>query len=339
MSGYRVVISENHLEHNGILGMKWGVRNGPPYPLGSGQHSKSEIKAGYKKSLGGKKNENLYGRKTTVDNADHKGSKSDKKFELTDQQKKYLKTGAIVVGAAVATYGLYKLGSSDKLGDIGLKGSAAVDRILKRNRGAGDFINSVEDLSISTGFGINSKSLSIAESCKKVNPGYASGNMEYRANCFSAVTADILNRTNKGTGLDVVARPATSDELHKNGMSFVDLLKPYDGSITEDLIIKKDKIVDAKNSVASEIVQKCNGENGFGIIRLRGKEDSSVGHYIKWEIENGECIFSDSLSGTIGADRYFQAISSGKVSRGLEYARIDGLAINPSEIKKLVNKS
>lgn len=28
----------NYLEHHGILGMKWGVQNGPPYPLGSKEH-------------------------------------------------------------------------------------------------------------------------------------------------------------------------------------------------------------------------------------------------------------------------------------------------------------
>ena len=39
------------LAHHGILGMKWGFRNGPPYPLGFGKHSASEKKAGWKKSL------------------------------------------------------------------------------------------------------------------------------------------------------------------------------------------------------------------------------------------------------------------------------------------------
>lgn len=39
------------LAHHGILGQKWGKRNGPPYPLNPEDHSKAERKAGWQKSL------------------------------------------------------------------------------------------------------------------------------------------------------------------------------------------------------------------------------------------------------------------------------------------------
>lgn len=39
------------LQHHGILGQKWGRRNGPPYPLAAGAHSAAEKKAGWRKSL------------------------------------------------------------------------------------------------------------------------------------------------------------------------------------------------------------------------------------------------------------------------------------------------
>lgn len=44
-------MNNNELYHHGILGMKWGRRNGPPYPLSSSAHSASEKKAGWRKSL------------------------------------------------------------------------------------------------------------------------------------------------------------------------------------------------------------------------------------------------------------------------------------------------
>ena len=53
----------NYLAHHGILGMSWGKKNGPPYPLGASDHSAAERKAGWRKSLGGRRNENLYDRK------------------------------------------------------------------------------------------------------------------------------------------------------------------------------------------------------------------------------------------------------------------------------------
>ena len=36
---------ESYLSHHGILGMKWGKKNGPPYPLGSNDHSLAQKKA------------------------------------------------------------------------------------------------------------------------------------------------------------------------------------------------------------------------------------------------------------------------------------------------------
>lgn len=31
-----------YLKHHGILGQKWGKKNGPPYPLDASDHSSSE---------------------------------------------------------------------------------------------------------------------------------------------------------------------------------------------------------------------------------------------------------------------------------------------------------
>lgn len=76
------------LEHFGILGQRKGVRNGPPYPLGRGEHSASEKKAA--KAAGvkvgsdsGKGSIENVKKKTTTQNAVKKPKK-----ELTEEEKR-----------------------------------------------------------------------------------------------------------------------------------------------------------------------------------------------------------------------------------------------------------
>ena len=48
---YYILPTDDDITHHGILGQKWGRRNGPPYPLDGSDHSASEKKAGWRKSL------------------------------------------------------------------------------------------------------------------------------------------------------------------------------------------------------------------------------------------------------------------------------------------------
>lgn len=50
----------NYIEHHGILGQRWGKRNGPPYPLSGGSYSVSEKKEIYKARL---KRNSIYNKK------------------------------------------------------------------------------------------------------------------------------------------------------------------------------------------------------------------------------------------------------------------------------------
>ena len=133
------------LEHHGILGQRWGRRNGPPYPLGPRDHSASERKAGWKKSLStndgdgsARSRKSTTARLTTQSTSSNRKTKTARaetkqdskrvdqqtKASETNQQdkiteakstglssgtKKKIAIAAGAVGAALAVYGMTKM--------------------------------------------------------------------------------------------------------------------------------------------------------------------------------------------------------------------------------------
>ena len=87
-----------YLCHHGVLGQRWGVKNGPPYPLAASSHNASERKAGYKKSIGGGSNEELYNRKRKKSynnkryNTNYTKPKEDKSQKTNEQNNESKKT-------------------------------------------------------------------------------------------------------------------------------------------------------------------------------------------------------------------------------------------------------
>lgn len=67
----------NYLAHHGILGMKWGRKNGPPYPLSPGDHSAREKNAGWRKSL---KDQRKQLGKAALNYAERKAGEHNSKF-------------------------------------------------------------------------------------------------------------------------------------------------------------------------------------------------------------------------------------------------------------------
>lgn len=104
-----------YLVHHGIKGQKWGVRNGPPYPLGESDKSASEKKA---------KRINKFARRTK------ESSKPKEKF-WTDDRKRIAKGVAIVAGVALVAYGGYKVSQLPAVQER--LGKKTVEEILSSN--------------------------------------------------------------------------------------------------------------------------------------------------------------------------------------------------------------
>lgn len=132
MYGYEF-ISATELKHHGILGQKWGKRNGPPYPLDASDHSAREKKAGWRKSLTKPSNDKNLRAKTLRE--DHERSMQnyekdlpkEKKSRMTaEQRKKYaemLVGAAAVMGIGAAIYFSYKNQSITEMAKLATEGT------------------------------------------------------------------------------------------------------------------------------------------------------------------------------------------------------------------------
>lgn len=90
----------DELYHHGILGMHWGQRNGPPYPLGSDVSTGKRLKSGASGSITKKKTK----RKALKDKYDYKSKKtvSEREKVLDDLYVKDPKTGKRGDGSTIA---------------------------------------------------------------------------------------------------------------------------------------------------------------------------------------------------------------------------------------------
>ena len=235
--------SENdfRLYHHGILGMKWGRQNGPPYPLDASDHSASEKKAGWRKSL------------NTSDSNDTK------KHGLSSGQKKALIIGGAALATALAAYGGYRLYQSGALDGVLAKGGNAIDdfknnRLVAPKDGSQAFRHSdkIKAVAEKTGLNLKQTVTSITEDAQVANSKAYDGNKtEWKNNCSHACMSFILRRM----GLDVEATPMSSFE--EGGLIFSELGHYFKGiSPTHYSMPKPSSIEHAKKLLSDRLISE-----------------------------------------------------------------------------------
>lgn len=310
-----VTRSDEYLKHHGILGMKWGKKNGPPYPIGVSAHSQSEKKAGWRKSLD-----------KGPDDSDNK------KKGLSDKQKKAIKIGATVAVTALATYGTYMLAKSGKLDPYIASGKSKLNKLMEKKAGdtkigeqkIGDILK--ESASKTTVKGIKklAKPESLADTIKNVNPNR--GNPAYKNNCTFCSVASYL----RTKGYDVIAKDTGGKQQMLGGVveNCFKGAKVIDGSAVKFGKSPKD---------ASEMLVNKFGKNASGVCAVQLK--TGGGHAFNWTIKDGIVKFFDGqdssslINNTQTLEIWWKRI---KQNDALTIARLDNAEVVIDRLKRII---
>lgn len=296
----------NELYHHGIKGMHWGVENGPPYPLGS---------EGKKRQASQKKES---------DTASKFLIKTNKRFQLSDKQKKMIKYGAIAVGTGLAVYGAYKLRQLPMSNNVAKLTNISFDY----NKG---------DFDIRGLDGVEGKKVLSLDNIKRyasnINP---SGS---RTNCGSTSTATIFNLitgSNKYEALSEV--PQHMRKPNKQGYDPDKLIDCFEGG-------KWDTVWDSLNTEehSRKIIDKLTsyGEGAKGILypdKIRRKNES---HYFAWMIKDGKPIIIETQPSTAQSepiiwDKFEEQLGNMfHPNYGVNIARLDNVKIKSGREKDL----
>lgn len=350
------MLYDRYLYHHGILGQRWGRKNGPPYPLDASDHSKSEKIAGWRKSIN-KSSSGLSSKNRT--NKDIQES-SGHKIHLTKAQKKAIIIGAGVAAAGLVVYGAYKTGALDSIGvssskttpsfpefnNLKMDSKAMFDMYLDDLKSgikeASNAAKSAKDNIVN--FSSESEKIKykpgriqegIAKSLMESNPYLNDSSGGGRRNCTACSVTGILRQL----GYNVTAKAfkgfndgLTIDEYKSWLNKCFPNMKPPISSEPMTAVKFARSVRDAE-----EMLLKRYGQSAKGIVALSDIKGQGSGHAFSWEIKDGKVSFYDfqqRLNDAGVRNRVFPKLVT---SSDLLLARLDNSDIDFKEIAKYID--
>lgn len=287
----------DHLEHHGIKGQKWGDRNGPPYPLAYDDHSSSEKKQNPKSTI------------SYNDNTDDKQARKNRNMTIAS-----LSLGVLTLNVPLAA-----ISATD------LIKNARANSLIKKYEN--ERIDEITDKK--TGFKKKSSEMSIEEDMKRVNPGFHNFNENTKNNCMlSSIAYDMRRRgydvranlSTDGYPVDYIKKAYKDAKIHLIGNTST--LNPRD---PKTLYKKQDPYTIQR--VVEDLKKQGDGARGNMCVIWRGVYGA---HSVAYENVNGVTKIIDAQSNKIfGVEDFLK-----KTRCSVSIARTDNLEINVEEMRK-----
>lgn len=299
----------SYLSHHGIMGQKWGIRNGPPYPLDFKSHTASEKKHMSSTTYGSsKKSSEQSQSKKPKDNMDH--SKSDKTELYTYLA--WLGVDVLTLNPVGLAYDIQRAANA---GHAAVK-TKKVEKMRAQSR-----------IDKKTGLHLKSKEFSEKEDMYMVNPSFKNFDGNTKSNCMLCTTAYDMRRR----GYEVSAKKASrgykeadAQRWYKNS-TLSTIEKPRKLTTKESFFGNKD----LTQKVKTELEKQGNGARGNLMISWN---ISGGGHSVVYEIRDNKLILRDCQSNTMYTNP--GKLINGAV--GASYIRLDNIEPDMKRIKEAV---
>lgn len=266
-----------YLAHHGIKGQRWGVKNGPPYPLDANRHNVQE------RTLNGTK-------KTKIRSVN---------------AKKLIAAGAITAGVLLAGYGAYRL-SKISPGIAGLAGAAKPPRgyneafsakkqisLLDHFRGIkkSDKEMDFDPSQLDPSFRHKDRYMSKKEDVDAINGALGNVNPFRTVNCTICTTAYEMRRR----GYDVKANSLLNGGGPKSLWNVCDFFKGASindwGSLDNSYIDKDES--ECRRAVKKELMSMGKGARGNFFTHLN-TDLTTMCHSVIFEVDDNDVHFIDA---------------------------------------------
>ncbi len=277
-------LDTDYLSHHGVNGMKWGVKNGPPYPLSPAISTGSRLKNTSSGTRPG----------TTPTPGSDRSQKTAARLSVLGIPASVLLTAATLslgvfspvtlVGIPAGAYGLYSLVS----GDVKEMSAKKKAKKFEKERQS----NPVDE---KTGFHLKTSKLSEDEDMERVNPEYKNWDQNTKNNCvMCSLTYDMRRR-----GYDVTAKTSlqgintfnVAKECYKNADKNTERF--HEVKSYKDI----SRSTEESNTIKLETYQyiKTQPEGSRGMLSI-GWNGTLSGHCLAYEVKNNEVYIIDSQS-------------------------------------------